>query len=128
MRTTVARLRDSIPERPASRDIRQLARILGFLAPYRRQMAIAMVGLVVAAACVLVLGQGLRRVIDRGFSGADAALLDSALFALLAVIVVMAIATYTRFYYVSGSASASPPISAAPVFATCSICRRVFSR
>jgi ATP-binding cassette, subfamily B, bacterial len=97
----VARLKDSIPERPASRDIRQLARILGFLAPYRWQIAIAMVGLVVAAACVLVLGQGLRRVIDRGFSGADAALLDSALFALLAVIVVMAIATYTRFYFVS---------------------------
>ena len=97
----MARLRDSIPERPASRDIRQLTRILAFLAPYRRQMAIALVALVVAAGCVLVLGQGLRRVIDRGFSGADAALLDSALIALLAVIVVMAIATYTRFYYVS---------------------------
>ena len=97
----MARLKDSIPDRPASRDIRQLARILAFLAPYRRQIAIALVALVVAAGCVLVLGQGLRRVIDRGFSGADAALLDSALIALLAVIVVMAIATYTRFYYVS---------------------------
>lgn len=97
----MARLRDSIPDRPANRDIRQLARVLGFLAPYRRQIAIAMVALVVAAGCVLVLGQGLRRVIDRGFSGADAALLDSALFALLGVIVVMAIATYTRFYFVS---------------------------
>ncbi len=97
----MARLKDSIPDRPANRDIRQLARILGFLAPYRRQVAIALVALVVAAGCVLVLGQGLRRVIDRGFSGADAALLDSALIALLAVIVVMAIATYTRFYYVS---------------------------
>jgi len=97
----VARLRDNIPERPASRDIRQLARILGFLAPYRRQLAIAMVALVVAAGCVLVLGQGLRRVIDRGFSSGDAGLLDAALVALLAVIVVMAIATYTRFYFVS---------------------------
>ncbi len=60
-----------------------------------------MVALVVAAACVLVLGQGLRRVIDGGFSSGDAALLDAALFALLGVIVVMAIATYTRFYFVS---------------------------
>ena len=97
----MARLRDSIPDRPATKDIRQLARILGFLAPYRRQVAIALVALVVAAACVLVLGQGLRRVIDGGFSSGDAALLDSALVALLAVIVVMAIATYTRFYFVS---------------------------
>ncbi|MGP1680143.1 MAG: ABC transporter transmembrane domain-containing protein, partial [Burkholderiales bacterium] len=94
-------LRDSIPDRPANKDIRQLARILGFLAPYRRQVAIALVALVVAAACVLVLGQGLRRVIDGGFASGDAALLDAALFALLGVIVVMAIATYTRFYYVS---------------------------
>ena len=97
----MARLRDNIPDRPANKDIRQLARILGFLAPYRRQVAIAMVALVVAAGCVLVLGQGLRRVIDRGFSSGDAALLDGALVALLAVIVVMAIATYTRFYFVS---------------------------
>jgi ATP-binding cassette, subfamily B, bacterial len=97
----VARLRDSIPDRPANRDIRQLARILRFVAPYRRQLAIAMVALVVAAGCVLVLGQGLRRVIDRGFASGDAALLNSALVALLAIIVVMAIATYTRFYFVS---------------------------
>ena len=97
----MARLRDNIPDRPANKDIRQLARILGFLAPYRRQVAIAMVALVVAAGCVLVLGQGLRRVIDGGFASGDAGLLDSALGALLVVIVVMAIATYTRFYFVS---------------------------
>jgi len=97
----VARLKDGIPERPAKRDIRQLARILGFLAPYRRQAVIALVALIVAAACVLVLGQGLRRVIDRGFASGDAASLDAALVALLAIIVVMAIATYTRFYFVS---------------------------
>ena len=60
-----------------------------------------MVALVVAAGCVLVLGQGLRRVIDGGFASGNAALLNAALAALLAVIVVMAIATYTRFYYVS---------------------------
>ena len=97
----MARLRDSIPDRPGNKDIRQLARILGFLAPYRRQVAIALVALVVAAACVLVLGQGLRGVIDRGFSSGEAASLDAALIALLAVIVLMAIATYTRFYFVS---------------------------
>src|ERR1039458_694086 len=60
-----------------------------------------MVALVVAAGCVLVLGQGLRRVIDGGFASGDATLLDAALIGLLAVIVVMAIATYTRFYFVS---------------------------
>src|SRR3989442_11579050 len=64
-------------------------------------MAVAGVALVVAAGCVLVLGQGLKRVIDAGFSGSDAASLDTALFALLAIVCVLALATYTRFYSVS---------------------------
>jgi ATP-binding cassette, subfamily B, bacterial len=97
----LARQIDSIPERPPNRDIRQLARVLRFLRPYRKQMAFAAVALVVAASCVLVLGQGLKRVIDAGFSGSNAASLDAALFALLAVICVLAAATYTRFYFVS---------------------------
>jgi len=97
----VARQIDNIPERPPNRDIRQLARVLRFLWPYRARMAVAGVALVVAAGCVLVLGQGLKRVIDAGFSGNDAASLDTALFALLAIVCVLALATYTRFYSVS---------------------------
>ncbi len=97
----MARLIDNIPERPPNRDIRQLARVLRFLWPYRARMAVAGVALVVAAGCVLVLGQGLKRVVDAGFSGSDAASLDTALFALLAIVCVLALATYTRFYSVS---------------------------
>ena len=94
----MARKIDNLPERPASRDVRQLARVLRFVAPYKGRMAVAGVALIVAAGCVLVLGQGLKRVIDAGFSGADAASLDTALFALLAIVCVLAAATYTRFY------------------------------
>ncbi len=97
----MARLIDNIPERPPNRDIRQLKRVLRFLWPYRRRMAVAGVALVVAAGCVLVLGQGLKRVVDAGFSGSDATSLDTALFALLAIVCVLAVATYARFYSVS---------------------------
>jgi ATP-binding cassette subfamily B protein len=97
----MARQIDNLPERPPNRDIRQLARVLRFVWPYRARMAIAGVALVVAAGCVLVLGQGLKRVIDAGFSEANAASLDTALFALLAIVCVLALATYTRFYSVS---------------------------
>ena len=97
----MARQIDNLPERPANRDIRQLARVLRFVAPYKGRMVVAGVALVVAAGCVLVLGPGLKRVIDAGFSGADAASLDTALFALLAIVCVLAGATYTRFYSVS---------------------------
>jgi ATP-binding cassette subfamily B protein len=97
----MARQTDNLPERPPNRDIRQLARVLRFLRPYKGRMAVAGVALVVAAGCVLVLGQGLKQVIDAGFSGADAASLDTALFALLAIVCVLAAATYARFYSVS---------------------------
>jgi len=97
----LARKIDNLPERPPTRDLRQLARVLEFLWPYRARMAVAGVALVVAAGCVLVLGQGLKRVVDAGFSGKDAASLDTALFALLAIVCVLAAATYTRFYSVS---------------------------
>ncbi len=90
-----------IAERPKAREIRQLTRILGFLQPYRRQLALALVALTVAAASVLAMGQGLRRVIDRGFGSGNAAFLDSTLIALLIVIGVLAVATYSRFYLVS---------------------------
>jgi len=97
----MARQIDNLPERPPNRDIRQLTRVLRFVAPYKGRMVVAGVALVVAAGCVLVLGQGLKRVIDAGFLGANAASLDTALFALLAIVCVLAAATYTRFYSVS---------------------------
>jgi len=81
--------------------LRTLARIGTFLRPYRRQVVYAAIGLVVAASAVLAVGQGLRGVIDRGFGAGSSAELDRTLALMLGVIVVMAVATYTRYYYVS---------------------------
>jgi ATP-binding cassette subfamily B protein len=78
-----------------------LARIGRFLKPYRGRIAVAAIALIVAAGCVLVLGQGLRQVIDAGFASRDPASLDRALIGLLAVVAVLSVATYTRFYSVS---------------------------
>jgi len=92
---------DDTRNRPKSRDIRQLARIAGFLKPYRRQIAIASTALVIASGSILALGQGLKKVIDHGLTASNAALLDQALFGMLVVVAVMAAATFVRFYYVS---------------------------
>jgi len=97
----MARRRDDIPDRPATRDLRALVRIAGFLRPYRGRIAVALTALLVAAGCVLVLGQGLRQVIDAGFMARDPASLDRALIGLLAIVGVLSIATFTRFYSVS---------------------------
>ena len=75
--------------------------LVGYARGYRRQMLAAATALLVAAGCFIVVGQGLKRVIDEGFVQANPAALNQALLALLAVVIVMAAATYTRFYFVS---------------------------
>jgi ATP-binding cassette subfamily B protein len=92
---------DSAPKLPPVTAMRALARIGAFLAPYRKQVAAAAVALLVAAGAMLAVGQGLKVVIDRGFAAGDAAELDRALALMLAVVVLMAAAVFTRFYFVS---------------------------
>ena len=86
---------------PARGDIRSLRALLPWLAPYRSRVFGAALALVVAAGSVLVLGQGLRGLIDQGFGAGDGALLDRALAGLFAVIALLALATFGRFYLVA---------------------------
>jgi len=87
-----------IPDRPGSRDWAQFARLARFLLPYRARVAAAIVALLVAAACVLAFGQGLRSVIDTGFASADPSVLDRALIGVIVLSIVLSVATYARFY------------------------------
>jgi len=88
-------------ERPKSRNLRYLRRLLPFLRPYRWQFAIASVALLVAAGTVLLFGSGLRWLLDRGFASGNGALLDQALGLLFVVTTVMGVATYGRAYFVT---------------------------
>src|SRR5882672_9633162 len=81
--------------------LRALSVLWRFAAPYRARMLVFTLALVVAAACFLVIGQGLKQVIDRGFAHGDPQALNQALFFLLGVIVVMSVATWVRFYLIS---------------------------
>src|SRR5260221_5944204 len=88
-------------ERAKSRDLGALRALAPYLLPYRWRIAGAAVALLVAASTVLALGGGLRFLIDRGFVAGDETLLDRAVLILLGVVVVMAAASYVRFYLVS---------------------------
>jgi ATP-binding cassette, subfamily B, bacterial len=72
--------------------------LLRFIAPYKWRFVAAMVALVVAASTVLVIGQGLKHVIDQGFSAQNSATLDSTLLALLGMLIILGLSTYTRYY------------------------------
>ena len=82
-------------------DPRVLLRLLKLLAPYRGRLAIAALALLVASASVLLLGQGLRLVIDQGFLARDSTQLNQTLAAMLAVVSVLAAASALRYYQVS---------------------------
>ena len=75
--------------------------LLALLTPYRGRVIVAALALVIAALAMLGVGQGLRAVIDKGFSAGDPAWLDRALLLMFGVIALLAAATYTRFYNVS---------------------------
>jgi len=83
---------------PPKGDIKQLARLSRFVSPHAKRIAGALAALVVASACVLALGQGLRKVIDAGFGSGSAPHLNVALAGFVLVAVVLAVATWFRFY------------------------------
>ena len=77
-------------------------RLLGpYLRPYRGRTALAVFSLLVAAGTVLAFGACLRALIDRGFAQGRPDILNYALASLIAVAVVLAIASGARFYLVS---------------------------
>jgi ATP-binding cassette subfamily B protein len=92
---------ESAPLLPPVTALRTLARVGVFVRPYRKQVVFAAIALVVAAAAVLAIGQGLRGVVDRGFGTGNAGELDRTLALMLGVVALMAAATFTRFYFVS---------------------------
>jgi len=88
-------------ERPAGGDIARIHLLWRFVRPYKLQVIGAMLALTVAAATVLGLGFGLRKLVDDGFASGNSALLDQAVMVLVGVILLLAGASYTRFYLVS---------------------------
>ncbi|WP_421999634.1 ABC transporter transmembrane domain-containing protein [Reyranella sp.] len=78
-----------------------LAFLAPYLRPYARRTVLAALSLVVAAGTVLAFGACLRALIDRGFAQGRPDVLNYALASLIAVAVVLAVASGARFYLVS---------------------------
>jgi len=70
------------------------------LLPYRSRIAAAFVAILLSAGMVLVIGQGLKLVIDEGFARGEARLLDHTLAVLAALILGLGVLTWFRVYLV----------------------------
>jgi ATP-binding cassette subfamily B protein len=97
--------RNSVQGQPTdikkSKDIKQIRYLYRFARPYYGKILGSLLALLISAASVLAMGVGLRLLIDNGLSGENIKLLDSALVYLIGMVVLLAIATFGRFYLVS---------------------------
>lgn len=75
--------------------------LLGFLLPYKARCTGAAVALLCTAGITLVIGQGVRLVIDRGFVSGSIEQLVQAVFFLAGLAVLLSMGTFIRFYLVS---------------------------
>jgi ATP-binding cassette subfamily B protein len=90
-----------VSDRATSRNLGSLLQLVGFLRPYRGQIAIAAFALLIAAGSVLAFGIVIREVVDHGIGSGEAEALNRSLLLFLAVVSVMAISVGVRVYVVN---------------------------
>jgi ATP-binding cassette, subfamily B, bacterial len=92
---------ESVPDREFVRRLGSLRPALRFVWPYRGRIVGATLALLVTASVTLSLGQGLRLVVDEGFGAGNPDLLMQSLAVFAALVVLLTIGTYIRYYLVS---------------------------
>src|SRR5438270_3201698 len=93
----------NLPNRPKGRSIKNLRMVWGFASRYRGHLAVAGLALAIAAGATVSIPWGFKFVIDKGFGpGAGNPHTIAPWFErLLGVVAILALATATRYYFVS---------------------------
>jgi len=87
---------------PQQKDaFRSLLPIISFIAPYKKQVAAALLALILTSAVSLSLGQGVKLIIDSGFIAGSQDQLTQAILMLIGLISLLAVGTFCRFYLMS---------------------------
>ncbi|WP_338746613.1 ABC transporter transmembrane domain-containing protein [Pseudomonas putida] len=90
-----------MPDPVSPRQRRALRLAWQFVRPYRRQVLLALLALVVTAAITLSMGQGIRLLVDQGFMTRSAYQLNQTIGLFLLLVLALAVGTFSRFYLVS---------------------------
>lgn len=88
---------EEAPKRKAS----EINLLWVFLSPYKSTIVKALIALVVAAGSTLAIPQAIRRIIDMGFTSVSIDYINLYFLALLGVAVILALATFARYYLVT---------------------------
>ena len=98
---TVNQMEEEAKRRPRGRNLQPLRALLPFILRYPVMLLAAFIALIMATLATLALPVAVRFMIDNGFSGADTASIDRYFLAMLAVAIMLGLASATRFYFVS---------------------------
>ena len=88
-------------DRPKAKRLIGLRPLWTVMAPYRLRVAGAIVAMAVAAGAVMGLGQGMKFLVDDGLVAGQPGRLDRAVLILFAFAVLLALASYSRFFLVT---------------------------
>lgn len=91
----------SSSQSPKSKNLKILFELMAFIRPYKVRVLAALVALILTAALMLSVGQGVRMLIDEGFAQQSLEDLKTAIQFLLVIISLIAVGTFSRFYLVS---------------------------
>ena len=72
--------------------------LFGKLLPFKLRVIVAVIALFISALSWLVLGQGVRIVVDEGFVANNTEMLDTMMLAVLGITLVGSVAAFIRFY------------------------------
>ena len=84
----------------SAKSLKPLARLTPYLRRYRRQIAIALVALIIASVATLIVPIAVRRIIDHGFTASNATLVNQYFSGMIGVVLLLAVSSAVRFYYV----------------------------
>src|SRR5690242_13598981 len=88
-------------QQPAKGKIKSLGLLRGYLKPYRLRILAALIALAISSSIVLGLGSALRYLIDEGIDKNNVHLLDRSFEIFMGLTLLLALATYSRYYLVS---------------------------
>ncbi len=83
-----------------TRSLKPLVRLTPYLRRYQHQITLALIALIIASVATLLIPIAVRRVIDHGFTTANATLVNQYFAVMIAVVLLLAVSSAIRFYYV----------------------------
>ena len=83
-----------------TRSLKPLVRLTPYLHRYRHQITLALIALIIASVATLLVPIAVRRIIDHGFTTANATLVNQYFAVMIAVVLILAASSAIRFYYV----------------------------